>query len=591
MAYDSTIRQDVFKRMGVYIKWWYTLSDMKSTLDGLLGNAITEFELGASPSAEDKAAYEAFSIEIRRQKDDLESLRQSVVNLASSFFGTNVKALLNSPYSTPESVLDHLRDAMDDYDDQVLQNTVAADATVTEDEDNSVLAADGLSLNFGATASQMAQNDRFALTCVDDSVVDQERWTLESARLGQYSGEIVTATAVAWAAAGISGLTIPQAPIREISDSSSKVSDWKLSGAVRGTNVTSDGRLYLKFGAAPTLTVENDELGQLTSFAFSGSGKTAVFGDESDIDGKLYVSLVKEPASIDVLGGVVAQIAEAGLIIDGASDSNTTAGALYVKVIKANGTSSGSKYTINLYKEAARTTLVAHSTIDNVPEDTVPTDAFNLTADSGITGKITLSAFASVENGTDESIIIKVPRYFVRVYRSSARSSDDLVAEGVSYQPKPAGAVDLDPVGDFLTTGAVNLNYIQDNEEIVLSGVFYTIDAYRADPADTDTTDADIVARAGSVDNLLTGSTSDLPLVEVGGSGLRDASVDLAVVTVSGGYVASACVGFANGDKFTFGTSATDAGRFQTFLRDNFGNVFPSAASPGNEINEAWAGA
>ena len=46
MAYDSTIRQDVFKRMGVYIKWWYTLNDMKSTLDGLLSNAITEFELG-----------------------------------------------------------------------------------------------------------------------------------------------------------------------------------------------------------------------------------------------------------------------------------------------------------------------------------------------------------------------------------------------------------------------------------------------------------------------------------------------------------------------------------------------------------------
>ena len=586
MAYDSTIRQDVFKRMGVYIKWWYTLNDMKSTLDGLLSNAITEFELGTSPSAEDKAAYEAFSIEIRRQKDELESLRQSVVNLVSSFFGTNVKALLSSPYSTPESVLDHLLDAMDDYDDQALQNTVAADATVTEDEDNSVLAAAGLSLSFGVTASQLAQDDRFALTCVDDSVVDQERWTLESARLGQYSGEVVTAKAVEWAAAGITGLTIPQAPVREASDPSSKVSDWKLSGAVRGGNVAADGRVYLKFAAAPTLTRENDELAQLTSFAFT----TAVFGDESDIDGKLYVSLVKEPASSDVLGGVVAQISEAGLIIDGASASNTDNGTLYAKVIKA--TSSGtSTYTVELYKDAARSQKVATGS-GSAAEDEVPTDPIALAAygGSGLTGKLTLAAFASVEDATDESVLIKVPRYFVRVYRSSARGAEDLVAQGISYQPKPASSLSLTAASGFTTAGTVSLNYIQDNEEIVLTGVFHTIDAYRADPADSATTDADIVARAGSLANLLTGSASDMPFFEVGGSGLRSASVDLAAVTVSGGYVASAIAGFANGDKFTFQTSATEDSRFQTFLRDNFGKVFPSVSS-GNEILEAWAGA
>jgi hypothetical protein len=98
------------------------------------------------------------------------------------------------------------------------------------------------------------------------------------------------------------------------------------------------------------------------------------------------------------------------------------------------------------------------------------------------------------------------------------------------------------------------------------------------------------VARAGSLANLLTGSASDLPFFEVGGSGLRSASVDLAAVTVSGGYVASAIAGFANGDKFTFQTSATEDSRFQTFLRDNLGKVFPSVSS-GNEILEVWAGA
>ena len=587
MAYSTAIREDVFKRMGAYIKWWYQLNSMKSTLDTLLGNAITEFELGATPTAEDKAAYEAFSVEIRRQKDELESMRRSVVNLVSEFFGVNVKALLQSPFSTPEAVLNHLLDEVDDFDDRVLQNTVSVPATVTEDEDNTVLASHGLSLDFGVDATQMARNDYFALTCVDDSVVDQERWTLESAQLGQYPGEVVTGQTVDWGSAGIENLLIPIAPDREYQDTSEKVSDWQFSGGIRGSNVTASGLVYLKFNSAPTLTKENDELAQLTSFDFSGA-LTAVFGDESDIDGQLHVSLVKEPAAIDVLGGTLAQISESGLIIDGANATNAPNGTLYVTVIKADGTTSGSKYTINLYSNAARTTLVAHKTIDNVSEDTVPTEAFDLTADVGITGKITLNAFASVENGTDESILIKVPRYFIRVYRSSARSSNDLVAEGVSYQPKPASAVDLAPVGDFLTTGTVSLNYIQDNEEIVLSGVFYTIDAYRADPDDADTTDDDIVARAGSVDNLLTGSASDLPFHELNGSGLTEGTVDLAAVTVSGGYVASAYVGFANGDKFTFATQCTVESKFQTFLRDNFGKVFPSVASS-NEIDEAWA--
>lgn len=57
-----------------------------------------------------------------------------------------------------------------------------------------------------------------------------------------------------------------------------------------------------------------------------------------------------------------------------------------------------------------------------------------------------------------------------------------------------------------------------------------------------------------------------------------------------GGYIASAYVGFGNGDKFTFETDCTVEHRFQTFLRDNFAKVFPSVSS-GNEIDETWAGA
>jgi hypothetical protein len=588
MAYNNTIRQDVFKRLGVYIKWWYELDDMKATLDALLGDASTsctaikEFKLGGSPSAEDKQAYEAVSIEIRRQKDELESLRQSVINLTSGFIGLNVKALINSPYSTPDAILDHLLDAMDDYDDQVLQNTVSI-GDIIEDEDNSVKEADGLSLDFGVDATQKAHADRFVLTCVDATTVNNEHWSLESAILGQYAGVISTGQSLEWAEAGIAGLSIPAAPTREGSDVSSKISDWKLGGAVRGSNVTADGRLYLKFAAAPTLTRTNDELSQLTSFSFS----TAVFGTESDVEGKLYASVVKEPAVADVLGGVTAQILKTDLIIDGATSSNTDNGTLYAKVIKS--TSSGtSTYTVELYKDSARTQKVATGS-DTAAEDEVPTAAIVLSqsSSSGITGKLTLGAFVSVEDSTDQSILIKVPIFFIRLYRSAGRDEADMVAQGVAYQPKPAGSVSISSATGYTTAGTVSLNYIQDNQDIVLSGVFYTVDAYRMDPASASTDD--IVARAGKLSNLLTGAASDLPFFEVNSSGLHGVSVDVAAVTVSGGYTASAYAGFANGDTFTFETSASGSGRFQTFLRDNFGKIFP-ATSSGNEIDEAWAG-
>ena len=595
MAYGSVAREDIFKRLGTYIKWWSELEGMKDTLDSMLDNAIAEFELSSSPTAADKEAYEAFSVEIRRQKEELESFRQSVVLLVSDFFGVNVKDLLDSPYSTPESVLDHLIDEMGDYDsggEQVLQNNVTID-NVDEDEDNSVDIDNSL-LDFGMDVTQMAYDDQFALTCIDDTVVDSERWTLESARLGQYSGEIVTGQSVDWEQAGIEGLDIPAAPIVEDQDSDNKVSDWQLSGAIRGTNVASDGTAYLKFSGRGDLNnTLNDELGQIVIRSFQQSGYTAIFGAESDIDGNMYVSLVQDPASPEVIGGVLAEVSTTDLIIDGADDSNTDDGTLYAKIIKTTS-SSTSTYTIELYSNSDRSTgLVATATDDTSAEDDVPDNPIELIADnsSGLTGTIKLGSFESIEDGTDSTIQIKIPLYYVRIYRSSSRSDEDLVSEGFSYTAYGT-AYPTPPAGsDFETTGMVAISYIQDNENIIFEDNFGRVDMYRADPDDPDTTEDDIVARAGGEcpDNLLEDGVADLPFYEVNGSGLTDVTIDLAAVTVSTGYIAVASAGFTNDDKFTFSTTTDDDGRFQTFLRDNFGKTFPEASSGATEIDEAWA--
>jgi hypothetical protein len=611
MGYDISKQEPIFMRLGTYIHWWYKLDQWQGELDTRLDDALGDFLETSDKWPEDKQAYEAFSIEIRRQKEELESMQQSIVNLVSDFFGLNVKAMIESAYSSTDDVIDDLIDQMEDYapsyeaGDRVLQNIVSVDQTVTEDEDNSFLAGDypgDFSLNFGTDATQMAQDDHFVLTCADDSVVDGERWTLDSARLGQYSGEVVTDQSTDWYEAGIEKLNINPAPVREVQDSDKKVDKWTLSGAVRGTNIDEDGYVWLRFkntGSGDPVE-ENDELDQVTGFDFATGTNKAVFGKESDIDGSLHVSVVKEPSSVIILGGTYAELSESDTIIDNA-DNETTDGRLYAEVERAEGSISGtSKYTVTLYKESSRSTPVASGVKDNVPDENWPSVGveINLEPEPGhnLVGQVTLTAFNSTEDETDDTIVIKVPRYFVRVYRSESRSEDDLVSEGVSYDPTTTSLA-LNPKGEFETKGTVTLRYVEDNEEIIVSNVFDTIDMCRSNPNGGDFSEDDIVARAGSTATLCgsesyqSGAAEVLTFYEVNASGLTSASIEVDLdVYVGDGYVASARAGFSDNDKFTFSSCQTGVeGRFQTFLRDNFGKVFAGVESD-PEIFESWAG-
>jgi len=602
MSYDEAVRDEIFERLGTYVRWWYELDSMKETLDGLLNNAIENFNIANvaagtdEPSEADKKAYQSFSAELHQQKDSLDSLRSSVVSMVSNFIVLNVKDLLNSPYASATDVLNELLDYMDDSDDSVEENTVSVSG-VTEDEDNSVLAADGLALPTFGVPGQLTRDDQFRLVCTSDAVVDQARGPLYSGRFGQFAGQIVTGQAASWPASGITDLTVSVAPEHDEEGDTAgiaKISDWNLTGAVKGTNISEDGRVWLKFNDINVFSDENDELGQVSDWNLN----SLTFGEDTDSDGNVYVSVVKEPGSCEVLGGTMAQLDASGIFIDNADETNTNNGTLYAKVTQQANTEDTWDFTVELYSNAARTQLEATRTITGVSKTAdLPIEIDLVPELGGVDGQIKLEAFNSAVDGAeDNTILIKDQRYFVRVYSSVNRTTANLYAEGISYVPTTGTAgLDLyrpDADGSSDDVGDVTLNYIQDNENIVLSVSFYTIDMYKADPDGEDTTNDDIVARAGSYENLMTSVEDTINFYPVNSSGLSDVSVTLSGTDdVEADDVVSAVVGYAAGDKFTFYTSTEDNGRFQTFLRESYEKVFPSASTTNATISDDLTGA
>jgi hypothetical protein len=286
-----------------------------------------------------------------------------------------------------------------------------------------------------------------------------------------------------------------------------------------------------------------------------------------------------------------------GIIIDDADEDNTDHCTLYVSIQQSLNSDGSRDFTVELFNESDRggSDLVATGTVNDISDTDLPVEITLEAETGGVEGVITLNAFNSVQEGeTDDTILIKVPRYFVRLYSAASRSEDDLVAEAVSYVPKVTGTEKLNlyvpgEESSSFDIGDVNLNYVQDNEAIELTVDFYTIDLYKADPDDEDTTENDIVGRAGSLADLLTGGETDLTFYPVNGSGLPEVTVHVSDDTFDIDVV-SAVVGYAAGDKFTFTTSTEDDGRFQTFLRDTYNKVFPSADGTAVTIPDTLAG-
>ena len=686
---NLAILDDVFKRLGVYVHWWYDLATMKDTLDERLEEAVTKFKIinaGAGsdePSDVDIKAYEALAAEISRQKSAQESLRYSVVNLVANFLGLNVKDLLDVPYSSASDILDKLWDLMVENADTVLDNTVDVNPTVAEDEDNSVIVADGLTLpTLDDPPPQMAQDDSFSLVCTDDSIVGQERWVLNSAVHGRYANELTTAEAMDWESAGIEDLTISEAPLhgfgfKELNDTDDefdnwdlkgvekgvntdangnlygeltesggtytvtlykstgplankvaegtttsatttvtlseqnssgmsgtvdidydsgnntlmlvmKVSDVQMTGAVRATNISEDGRFWLKFNDTPASIVEDgDDDSQISFDSITG----CTFGTHTDAEGKMHISVVKKPSTytVDTTEDTVAVLVASSIEIYGADTSsggNAPYGELYLKVLMTN---SGADYQIKCYRDSARTQQVGESST-YASYDFTEAIEFSEYGSSGLSGRVVLSSYGyspDATTDTDSTMRINIPRYFVRAYSSSSRLEDDFVDEVVSPTPTASN----------LTFGSivaqVDLAYVQDSSSINVIPKFGLTDMYKADPDDSETTEADIVARAGDIDGYMGLGFSDHPFYAMNNSGLTDITMDAS--SDSMGYpalnpVVSACVGDADGDAFTVKTTSTDAALFQTFLRESFGKVLPTPEGSASETaDDDWA--
>ncbi len=382
---------------------------------------------------------------------------------------------------------------------------------------------------------------------------------------------------------GLSGTVTVAGPDETDTDEFvSKVLAWDMTGVVRGVNASAEGRLWLRFVGQVLALEEGDDLHQVENW----SNGIFHFGFDTDADGRGYVSVVKEPGTYEVIGGVTAHLDASAVVIDDADGSNTDEGTLYAMVLKENGTT-GKKYTIQLFNNEDRAAghKVAEGFVDNVTDGDFPLELTLDPAAGGVGASLTLTSFDSTLNGTDSSIQIRVPRYFVRFYRSEGRAVEDLSCEAVSYEPNHAELM-LQPAPGHGMVIRTDLAYVQDNESIRLRLLHYPVDVYRADPAATDTTDADLVGRGGDMSSMqYTDNTVDIsPLNDSGLSG----SLHYSNQPFPVGLVMSAVFGYATGDAFSFGTTTDVDGRFQTFLRDGFGKVFPSGDAP--TVSEGFAG-
>ena len=192
-------------------------------------------------------------------------------------------------------------------------------------------------------------------------------------------------------------------------------------------------------------------------------------------------------------GGTAAGISE--VVLDGVVAANVDAdGLLYVDITK-----SGSTYTVDLYKNIDRTTAadkMATGSTTTLPDEITLSEANS----SGLTGTLTLDWYQA----TDDTIVIRPPKYHVKLYKSSARSDDDLRATASTFEANSGSTVSLAAEDDSTIAGTVTLTYTSDDTNVTLQLPYYLIHFC------SDSDRENLVARAG---NLTTGN--DLPVHEV----------------------------------------------------------------------------
>lgn len=557
MAYNG---QEIFKRLGILIKWHNELGTQANSLDAIYSTAITRY--GAN--ADDRADVTRIGALVSAHQAQLRQMQDEVVGLVTEYIGGNLKRTLNSPYNGVKEILDDLIEAMREASppDFINGNAVSA-STPAKDADNR--RSDGTSTT--VTVNSLARNANFfEVVCVDDGRIDAEVWEVRSSLTGDAPANLVTGEDFAWTAAGIDSFKINAMPIKESGDTSNQLAGWELAGLVRGVNTSEDGKLWSELKKTPTsITETGDENAQLASWSLSGAKLT------NTDDGKLYVAAVREPADYTMSGDV--DVTLSAWSLTGASYVTNTDpdGKLFFDV-----TLSGSTYTVSVYKDPQKANKVAEGSNTGPLPKTITLTQQN---SSGLSGSVRLDAHAADERG----IVLSVPYHYVRLYNSPLRGAAPVMAQGVSFAASATGLT-LSEKNSSGLSGSVNLAYGEDDNDTELLVPLHFVKLYRADIAglSEDAKAALLVAIGASA----AATASDVALVGRNGSGISGTvdvtwSADTSSVLLETGWKA--------GDKWTFSTTSDEVGKFLEFLRNRFTSDVPDKTDGSETILDSLA--
>jgi hypothetical protein len=273
MAYDkTTIFQNVGKGIKKFNKIDASSTGFKAVLDAIMSEIVGLY----NDTEGERKVLNLFSNANRSDQAALDSIKAQTVSIVSSFLGTVVREDLSVVGSTAAAVINAITAAMDASSDTVKENTVDTSGP-TPDTDN---AGNG-SMGSLSTTQQARDNNDFEATCIDATTEGSEHWSVVCSRLGSL-GTAVSGTTFESETGGVSFLISAQDEITEVGDDQNQLADWSFSGASRGQNTDSAGKVYISL---------SDSGGTRTVSVYKDSGRTQLVAQgQRSGDGEVTLS-------------------------------------------------------------------------------------------------------------------------------------------------------------------------------------------------------------------------------------------------------------------------------------------------------------
>jgi len=263
MAYNKTT---IFQNIGKGIKKFNKIDAPSTGFKALLDTVMGEIVALYNDSEGERRILNFFSNANRSDQAALDSVMNRTVSIVSSFLTTVVREDLSVVGSTSAAVLEALADAMEENSDTIKQNTIAITGP-TADADN---AGNGEMIPPGYN-QQARDNNDFEVTCIDATTEAGEHWSVTCSKLGSL-GTAVTGTEFESETAGISFTINAQDEITEVNDNANQLANWAFSGADKGVNTASDGRVFVSL---------SDSAGTRTVSVYKDSGRTQLVAQGS----------------------------------------------------------------------------------------------------------------------------------------------------------------------------------------------------------------------------------------------------------------------------------------------------------------------